>query len=209
MDSRVVAPGTRILSKSAEGLTVVTHYSLRVPQAQGVVGDLLGAGDWAGCVRSVRVGGNRRCGMRPKKRILYVDDNECDSSLLKFVLVTHHYKVILCSSSQDAIAVVSSTPVDLVLAKVFMGVIDMGGIILATSLKKLSPYTPVLLLDNTDKSIPSFTCADAVVTKKYCSSFELLERIKVLTARKRGRDRALKIKYLTARRSLSIHLAQG
>ena len=123
--------------------------------------------------------------MRPKKVILCVDDNEQELSVLKFTLETNGYRVLAASGGQEAIAVFSTAPqIDLVLADTNMP--QMSGIQLAERLKRLYPFVPMLLLGDAPAVGGEIHVADAVMARKNCSSFELLERVKVMSARKRG-----------------------
>lgn len=123
--------------------------------------------------------------MRPKKIILCVDDNEQELSVLKFTLATNGYRVLAASSGQEAIAVFSAEPqIDLVLADTHMP--QMSGIQLAERLKRMRSHVPMLLLGDAQAAGGEIHVADAVMARKNCTSFELLERVKVMSARKRG-----------------------
>jgi CheY-like chemotaxis protein len=121
--------------------------------------------------------------MRPKKVILCVDDNEQELSILKFLLTTHGYKVVSAATGQEAIGVFPGTQVDLVLAS--YGLPHMNGGQLVDRLKRIAPQVPMILLGD-PQSAGQIHVADAMVAKKNCSPLELLERIKVMSARKRG-----------------------
>jgi two-component system, OmpR family, response regulator CpxR len=121
--------------------------------------------------------------MRPKKVILCVDDNEQDLSILKFLLTTHGYKVVSAVTGQEAIGVFSGLQVDLVLAS--FGLPQMNGGQLVERLKRITPHVPMILLGD-QQAGSQIHVADAMVAKKNCSPLELLERIKVMSARKRG-----------------------
>ena len=121
--------------------------------------------------------------MRPKKVILCVDDNEQELSILKFLLTTHGYKVVSAATVQEAIGVFPGTQVDLVLAS--YGLPHMNGGQLVDRLKRIAPQVPMILLGD-PQSAGQIHVADAMVAKKNCSPLELLERIKVMSARKRG-----------------------
>jgi CheY-like chemotaxis protein len=121
--------------------------------------------------------------MRPKKVILCVDENEQELSILKFLLTTHGYKVVSAATGQEAIGVFSKTQVDLVLAS--YGMPQMNGGQLVDRLKRIGPHVPMILLGD-PQSMNQIHVADAMVAKKNCSPLELLERIKVMSARKRG-----------------------
>jgi CheY-like chemotaxis protein len=122
--------------------------------------------------------------MRPKKVILCVDDNEQELSVLKFTLATNGYRVLAASNGQEAIAVFSTTPqIDLILADTNMP--QMSGVQLAERLKCMRSHVPMLLLAD-GQAAGEIHVADAVMARKGCSSLELLERVKVMSARKRG-----------------------
>lgn len=122
--------------------------------------------------------------MRPKKIILCVDDNEQDLSVLKFMLATNGYRVISATTGQEAIGLFAETSVDLVLAD--FGMPQMNGNQLVARLKRLAPHVPMILLGDPQKMGGDIHAADALLAKKNCSPQELLERIKVMSARKRG-----------------------
>jgi CheY-like chemotaxis protein len=127
--------------------------------------------------------------MRPKKVILCVDDNEQELSVLKFMLATNGYRVLSASNGQEAIAIFSSAPlIDLVLSDTNMP--QMSGGQLAERLKRMAGHVPIILLGDAQAGAPfgsgEIHVADALLTRKTCSSQELLERIKVMSARKRG-----------------------
>lgn len=122
--------------------------------------------------------------MRPKKIILCVDDNEQDLSVLKFMLVTNGYRVLSAATGQEAIEIFSENSIDLVLAD--HGMPQMSGDQLVGRLKRIGSHVPMVLLGDPQKMIGQTHAADALLAKKTCSPQELLERIKVMSARKRG-----------------------
>jgi CheY-like chemotaxis protein len=122
--------------------------------------------------------------MRPKKIILCVDDNEQDLSVLKFMLATNGYRVVSATNGQEAIGVFAETAVDLVLADV--GMPQMNGCQLVHRLKQMASHVPMILLGDPQRMAGEIHVADALLAKKNCSPQELLERIKVMSARKRG-----------------------
>jgi len=121
--------------------------------------------------------------MRPKKVILCVDDNEQELSILKFLLTTHGYKVVSAVSGQEAIAALTGAQVDLVLAS--FATPQMNGGQLVDRMKRSAPHVPMILLGD-QQSLSQIHAADAMVARKNCSPLELLERIKVMSVRKRG-----------------------
>jgi CheY-like chemotaxis protein len=122
--------------------------------------------------------------MRPKKVILCVDDNEQELSVLKFMLATNGYKVVSATSGKEAIGIFAGTPVDLVLADYAMP--QMDGNQLVDRLKQIAPHVPMILLGDPQKMGGEMHAADALLAKKNCSTLELLERIRLMSARKRG-----------------------
>ena len=122
--------------------------------------------------------------MRPKKVILCVDDNEQDLSVLKFMLATNGYRVLSAINGQEAIGVFAATQVDLVLADFAMP--QMDGSQLVNRLKQIASHVPMILLGDPQKMGSEIHGADALLAKRNCSAQELLERIKVMSARKRG-----------------------
>ena len=123
--------------------------------------------------------------MRPKKVILCVDDNEQELSVLKFMLETNGYRVLAASNGQEAIAIFSAAPqIDLVLADTTMP--QMSGGQLVERLKRMRSHVPMVLLGDAQTVNGEMHVADAVLARKNCSTQELLERIKVMSARKRG-----------------------
>jgi CheY-like chemotaxis protein len=122
--------------------------------------------------------------MRPKKVILCVDDNEQELSVLKFMLATNGYRVVSASTGQEAIGIFAEIQVDLVLADFAMP--QMNGNQLVDRLKQIAPHIPMILLGDPQRMGGEMHAADALLAKKNCSAQELLERIKVMSARKRG-----------------------
>ena len=122
--------------------------------------------------------------MRPKKIILCVDDNEQELSVLKFMLATNGYRVVSAANGKEAIGIFAETPVDLVLAD--FGLPQMNGRELVERLKRIAAHVPMILLGDPLRMAGEMHSADALLPKKSCSPQELLERIKVMSARKRG-----------------------
>jgi CheY-like chemotaxis protein len=126
--------------------------------------------------------------MRPKKTILCVDDNEQTLSVRKFLLETRGYRVFTAVNGQDAIQVFSSTQIDLVLTD--LGLPQMDGNALIGHLKEISPEVPMILTSDTVRAGERAHRADAFLAKGACSSADLIERIRVMSARKRGPRKA-------------------
>jgi CheY-like chemotaxis protein len=122
--------------------------------------------------------------MRPKKVILCVDDNEQDLSILRFMLTTNGYRVVTATNGLDAISLFAESAVDLVLTD--FGMPEMNGSQLIGRLKQIAMHVPMILLGDPQRMAGEIHGADALLAKKCCSPVDLLERIKVLSARKRG-----------------------
>ena len=123
--------------------------------------------------------------MRPKKVILCVDDSEQDLSVLKFMLSTNGYRVLTATSGQEAVAIFGEAQqIDLVL--IDNTVQQTSGKALVEKLKRMASHVPMILLGDPQAMNGEIHVADALLAKKNCSPQELLERIKVMSARKRG-----------------------
>jgi two-component system, OmpR family, response regulator CpxR len=127
--------------------------------------------------------------MRPKKVILCVDDNEQELSVLKLILTINAYRVFEASNGQEAIRIFGSAPqVDLVLADANMP--QMSGGQLVERLKRMAGHVPMVLLSDAQAGASSGSgdihVADALFMRKNCSTQELLELVKRMSARKRG-----------------------
>lgn len=122
--------------------------------------------------------------MRPKKIILCVNDNEQELSVTSFMLNTNGYRVVPAKNGQEAIELFSGMQVDLVLAD--YGMPSMNGSQLVARLKQIAAHVPMILLGDPQTMAGQMHAADALLAKKQCSSQELLERIKIMSARKRG-----------------------
>ena len=122
--------------------------------------------------------------MRPKKVILCVNPNEQELSVLAFMLTTNGYRVLAAASGQEAIAMFTGEPVALVLADNAMP--QMNGKQLVERLKRMAGHVPMILLGDPQAMGSEIHVADALLAKKNCPAQELLERVKVMSARKRG-----------------------
>jgi CheY-like chemotaxis protein len=122
--------------------------------------------------------------MRPKKVILCVDDNEQELSVLTFMLSTNGYRVLSAANGQEAIGMFAETPVDLVLTDFAMP--QMDGVQLVERLKQMAPHIPMILLGDPQKMGSDVHPADLLLLKKNSTAVDLLDKIKVMSARKRG-----------------------
>ncbi|HTV04599.1 MAG TPA: response regulator [Acidobacteriaceae bacterium] len=126
--------------------------------------------------------------MRPKKTILCVDNNEQALAVRKFLLETRGYRVITAGSAHDALEVFRNGGVDLVLGDLIMP--QMDGNEMVQRMKEIAPEVPMMLLSGTVKAFDRACHADAFLPKGACTPVEMLERIRVMIARKRGPKKA-------------------
>ena len=127
--------------------------------------------------------------MRPKKSILCVDDHEQVLSVRTFLLETRGYRVLTATNGQDAITQFSSSQIDLVLTD--LGLPQMDGNALIGHLKEISPEVPMILTSDTVRPGERAHRADVFLAKGCCSPTDLIERIRVMSARKRGPRKAV------------------
>jgi CheY-like chemotaxis protein len=129
--------------------------------------------------------------MRPKKTILCVDDNEQVLSVRTFLLETRGYRVIAAATAHDALAYIErSTPgtIDLLLCDLLMP--QMDGNELVRRAKQLHPALPAMIVSGTVNAYDRAGRADVFLPKGAGSPAEMLERIRILVARKRGPKKA-------------------
>ena len=125
--------------------------------------------------------------MRPKKTILCVDDNEHVLSVRTFLLETRGYRVIALTNPHEALEVIArSLPgsLDLLLTDLMMA--QMDGNELVRRAKNLHPQLPALIVSGTVAAYDRAGQADIFLPKGACTPAELLERVRILVARKRG-----------------------
>ena len=125
--------------------------------------------------------------MRPRKTILVVEDNEQILSVRKFLLETRGYRVVALHSAQEAIEFLKEAmpgSIDLLLSDLILP--QMDGNELVKRAKQMHPFLPALLVSGTVTSFERATAADAFLPKGACTPVELLDRIRILVARKRG-----------------------
>jgi two-component system, OmpR family, response regulator CpxR len=130
--------------------------------------------------------------MRPKKTILCVDDNEQVLSVRTFLLDTRGYRVIAANNAKDALEVLErSLPgtIDLILCDLLMP--QMDGNELVRRAKQLHPGLPAMIVSGTVNAFDRAVHADVFLPKGAASPAEMIERIRVLVARKRGPKKAV------------------
>jgi two-component system response regulator CpxR len=125
--------------------------------------------------------------MRPKKIILCVDDNEQTLSIRKFLLETRGYRVLTATSGHEALEILEEyAPGDLSLLLCDLLMPQMDGVELIRRAREMQPGLPTLMVSGTVTAFDRGSCADAFLPKGASSPVELLERVRILVARKRG-----------------------
>ena len=130
--------------------------------------------------------------MRPKKTILCVDDNEQVLSVRTFLLETRGYRIIAAQNAQEALEVLERTlpgSLDLILCDLLMP--QMDGNELVRRAKQLHPGLPAMIISGTVNAFDRALHADVFLPKGASSPAEMIERIRVLVARKRGPKKAI------------------
>lgn len=125
--------------------------------------------------------------MRPRKTILMVDDNEQLLSVRKFLLETRGYRVLAVGSAAAALEQLEAAlpgSIDLLLSDLILP--QMDGNELARRAKQMHPLLPTLLVSGTVSTFERAAAADAFLPKGGCTAAEMLDRIRIMVARKRG-----------------------
>ena len=125
--------------------------------------------------------------MRPRKTTLCVDDNEQVLSVRKFLLETRGYRVQAVRTAAEALEYLQTAmqgSVDLLMSEVILS--QMDGNELVRRAKQLHPCLPALLVSGTVSNFDRAVAADAFLPKGACTPAEMLDRIRILVARKRG-----------------------
>ena len=125
--------------------------------------------------------------MKPKRTILCVDDNEQLLSVRKVMLETRGYRVLACTTGEQALEEFQKGGVDLVLSDVVLP--KMDGIELVRQIKEISPETPAILFSGKIRVFERDIQAEVFLPKGTYAPSELLERIRLLLERKRGAKR--------------------
>jgi two-component system response regulator CpxR len=126
--------------------------------------------------------------MRPKRQVLLVDRDEVRLSLRRFLLSTRGYSVASASSIKGAIRKAASIQVDVVVAELDLGPED--GRDLVRLLNEGELHIPTILMSESILTGAITHPADVFLGKKECEAAGLLERVKIMSARKRGPKKA-------------------
>ena len=123
--------------------------------------------------------------MTVKKTILCVDD-EHSLSIHKLTLETRGYRVLACGTAAEAMNFLAHRRVDLVLSG--MAIPDAQPHELVRLIKSHSPEMPIMLLSSSRRICSVDAPVDLLLRKGYAPA-ELLERIRLLLAKRRGTRR--------------------
>ena len=143
--------------------------------------------------------------MRPRKTILMVEDNESLLSVRKFLLETRGYRVIAVNSAAAALEQLEAAlpgSLDLLLSDLVLP--QMDGNELSRRAKQLHPLLPTLLVSGTVSNFDRAMSADAFLPKGGCTPADLLDRIRILVARKRGPKKQVQSVTLAPTEALAI-----
>lgn len=129
--------------------------------------------------------------MRPKKIILCVDDNDQILSVRKFLLETRGYRVLTATSAHEALEILAEyAPGELSLLLCDLIMPQMDGAELIRRARVMQPCLPTLMVSGTVTAFERGAVADVFLPKGASSASELLERVRILVARKRGPKKA-------------------
>ena len=103
------------------------------------------------------------------------------------MLETRGYRVVACTSAQQALEVFKNGGVDLVLSDLVMP--DLTGDKLVASIKDISPETPAILFSGKIKVYEKDTRADVFLPKGMYAPVALLDKIRAMLVKKRGPKR--------------------
>ena len=101
--------------------------------------------------------------MKPKRTILCVDDNEQSLSIRKVLLETRGYRVVTCTTGEEAIERFRKGGIDLVLTDLVMPGVDGSKVV--AEVKAMSPDTPAILLSGKVRIYDRDTHADVFLPK--------------------------------------------
>lgn len=122
--------------------------------------------------------------MRPKHIVVLLDSNEDNRAVLKFMIETRGFEALTASSIPEAVLHCRHRNVRLVVAQLA----DAGhcGNPLVAQVKAINTDTTVLLLSDTVRAGELAYTADAFLGKMQQTPANVFDRVKSLTARKRG-----------------------
>jgi two-component system response regulator CpxR len=123
--------------------------------------------------------------MRPAKKILLAADDEDQIGDLRYLLYVRGFRVVTAESGGAAVVALSEAP-----ELTFDLLLVMWPLKGATGLLKLAkaiaPDLPAVVITENEDRLPLGFMPDMTLCRAQRTNAEILERIKVLTARKRG-----------------------
>ena len=111
-------------------------------------------------------------------------------------------RVLTATTARDAIAAFTGQAIDLALVELKLP--QMDGNALVGHLKEISAEVPMILVSDSVRSGERAHQADAFLGKGCCSPAEILERIRVMSARKRGPRKATQPQFVPNPLQMSI-----
>ncbi len=129
--------------------------------------------------------------MRRKKTILCVDDNETTLSVRTYLLDIHGYRVLSAQTAHEALELIGRAQpgsIDLLLCDLQMPQMDGNEIVRRA--KQLHPGLPTLIVSGTVTAYDRAGHADAFLPKGASSPQEMIAKVKMMVARKRGPKKA-------------------
>lgn len=129
--------------------------------------------------------------MRPKKTVLLVDDDDIALSVYVFLLTTKGFRVIASTDPAAALKLLARTAngaIDVLVAKLLLP--KMDGNELARRARRYHPDLPTLLFSKVVNSFDRALNANIFLPKGF-NNAEMVERIRILAARKRGPKKQL------------------
>ncbi|MGO8759328.1 MAG: hypothetical protein ACLQG3_14510 [Terracidiphilus sp.] len=127
--------------------------------------------------------------MRPKKKILLVDSSEARRSVRAYALRLHNLTVRCAGTSDEAVRLVEELPLDL--AIVCWPITKDGRGAWLDDLHRRFPHFRSMVLAEDSAKLPDGIMTDALLLGPECSTFNVVERVKVLSAHRRGPKRSL------------------
>jgi two-component system, OmpR family, response regulator CpxR len=122
--------------------------------------------------------------MRPKKCILLIDSDEDQISLRRFLFETHGFSVLSAENTRDAQRHFYPGVIDLVVCAYPSVGIDMERLL--NLFKASRSWVSVVALVKDGEKVPVALLADASICLPLCSTADLIESLKIMSARKRG-----------------------
>jgi hypothetical protein len=119
---------------------------------------------------------------RPAKKILLVGDDEEKASVLRYLLVTQCFRVTLAGGAIAAEYLLLEMQFDLLLLLHPLA----GAAELLKRAKRIAPHTPTLAVSDREAFLPADWVVDSSLCRGRCSSAAILERVKVMVARRPG-----------------------